>query len=101
MTHFVNPKEVGGDLVAELVAVTDGGADYSFECVGHVDLMRQALESCHRGWGVSVIIGVAGSGQESKARPFPLVTGRVWKGTAFGGGLGRNDGPKIVNRAME
>src|SRR5215467_2558435 len=80
MTHFVNPKEVGGDLVAHLVALTDGGADYSFECVGNVDLMRQALECCHRGWGVSVIIGVAGAGQEIKTRPFQLVTGRVWKG---------------------
>src|ERR1700754_5001551 len=84
MTHFVNPKEVGGDLVAHLVSVTDGGADYSFECVGSVDLMRQALECCHRGWGVSVIIGVAGSGQEIRTRPFQLVTGRVWKGTAVG-----------------
>src|ERR687888_439090 len=91
MTHFVNPKEVGGDLVAELVKVTDGGADYSFECVGNVDLMRQALECCHRGWGVSVIIGVAGAGQEIKTRPFQLVTGRGWKGTAFGGGARRTD----------
>src|SRR5277367_6049906 len=89
LTHFVNPKEVGGDLVAHLVALTDGGADYSFECVGNVDLMRQALECCHRGWGVSVIIGVAGAGQEIKTRPFQLVTGRVWKGTAFGGARGR------------
>jgi len=101
MTHFVNPKEVEGDLVAYLVALTDGGADYSFECVGSVDLMRQALECCHRGWGVSVIIGVAGAGQEIKTRPFQLVTGRVWKGTAFGGARGRTDVPKIVDWYME
>jgi S-(hydroxymethyl)glutathione dehydrogenase/alcohol dehydrogenase len=100
MTHFVNPKEVEGDLVAYLVALTDGGADYSFECVGNVDLMRQALECCHRGWGVSVIIGVAGAGQEIKTRPFQLVTGRVWKGTAFGGARGRSDVPKIVDWYM-
>jgi len=100
LTHFVNPKEVEGDLVAYLVALTDGGADYSFECVGHVDLMRQALECCHRGWGVSVIIGVAGSGQEIRTRPFQLVTGRVWKGTAFGGARGRTDVPKIVDWYM-
>src|SRR6476660_3719901 len=101
MTHFVNPKEVGGDLVAHLVALTDGGADYSFECIGNVDVMRQALECCHRGWGVSVIIGVAGSGQEIKTRPFQLVTGRVWKGTAFGGARGRTDVPRIVDWYME
>jgi S-(hydroxymethyl)glutathione dehydrogenase/alcohol dehydrogenase len=101
MTHFVNPKEVEGDLVPYLVAVTDGGADYSFECVGNVDLMRQALECCHRGWGVSVIIGVAGSGQEISTRPFQLVTGRVWKGTAFGGARGRTDVPKIVDWYMD
>ena len=101
MTHFVNPKEVDGDIVAHLVALTDGGADYSFECVGNVDLMRQALECCHRGWGVSVIIGVAGAGQEIKTRPFQLVTGRVWKGTAFGGARGRTDVPKIVDWYME
>ena len=101
MTHFVNPKEVGGDLVAHLVSLTDGGADYSFECVGNVDLMRQALECCHRGWGVSVIIGVAGSGQEIKTRPFQLVTGRVWKGTAFGGVRGRTEVPRIVDWYME
>jgi S-(hydroxymethyl)glutathione dehydrogenase/alcohol dehydrogenase len=101
MTDFVNPKEVGGDLVAHLVALTDGGADYSFECVGSVDLMRQALECCHRGWGVSVIIGVAGAGQEIKTRPFQLVTGRVWKGTAFGGARGRTDVPKIVDWYMQ
>jgi S-(hydroxymethyl)glutathione dehydrogenase / alcohol dehydrogenase len=100
MTHFVNPKEVAGDLVPYLVALTDGGADYSFECVGNVDLMRQALECCHRGWGVSVIIGVAGAGQEIKTRPFQLVTGRVWKGTAFGGARGRTDVPKIVDWYM-
>jgi S-(hydroxymethyl)glutathione dehydrogenase/alcohol dehydrogenase len=101
MTDFVNPKEVGGDLVQHLIAMTDGGADYSFECVGNVDLMRQALECCHRGWGVSVIIGVAGSGQEIKTRPFQLVTGRVWKGTAFGGARGRTDVPKIVDWYMD
>ncbi len=101
MTHFVNPKEAGADLVQHLVALTDGGADYSFECVGNVDLMRQALECCHRGWGVSVIIGVAGAGQEIKTRPFQLVTGRVWKGTAFGGARGRTDVPKIVDWYME
>ncbi|HXI66645.1 MAG TPA: S-(hydroxymethyl)glutathione dehydrogenase/class III alcohol dehydrogenase, partial [Steroidobacteraceae bacterium] len=101
MTHFVNPKEVEGDLVAHLVAVTDGGADYSFECVGNVNLMRQALECCHRGWGVSVIIGVAGAGQHITTRPFQLVTGRVWKGTAFGGARGRTDVPRIVDWYME
>ena len=101
MTHFVNPKEVQGDLVAHLVALTDGGADYSFECVGSVDLMRQALECCHRGWGQSIIIGVAGAGQEIKTRPFQLVTGRVWKGTAFGGARGRTDVPKIVDWYMD
>src|SRR5688572_31423686 len=101
MTHFVNPKEVEGDLVPYLVNLTNGGADYSFECVGNVDLMRQALECCHRGWGVSVIIGVAGAGQEIKTRPFQLVTGRVWKGTAFGGARGRSDVPKIVDWYMD
>jgi S-(hydroxymethyl)glutathione dehydrogenase/alcohol dehydrogenase len=101
MTHFVNPKEVQGDLVPYLVSLTGGGADYSFECVGHVDLMRQALECCHRGWGVSVIIGVAGAGQEIRTRPFQLVTGRVWKGTAFGGARGRTDVPKIVDWYMD
>jgi len=100
MTHFVNPKEVQGELAPYLVSLTDGGADYSFECVGNVDLMRQALECCHRGWGVSVIIGVAGAGQEIKTRPFQLVTGRVWKGTAFGGARGRSDVPKIVDWYM-
>jgi S-(hydroxymethyl)glutathione dehydrogenase/alcohol dehydrogenase len=101
MTHFVNPEEVDGDLVQYLVSLTDGGADYSFECVGNVDLMRQALECCHRGWGVSVIIGVAGAGQEIKTRPFQLVTGRVWKGTAFGGARGRSDVPRIVDWYMD
>jgi len=101
MTHFVNPKEVQGDLVAYLVSLTDGGADYSFECIGNVDVMRQALECCHRGWGVSVIIGVAGAGQEIRTRPFQLVTGRVWKGTAFGGARGRSDVPRIVDWYMD
>ena len=100
-THFVNPKAIGGDLVAHLVELTGGGADYSFECVGNVELMRQALECCHRGWGVSVIIGVAGAGQEIRTRPFQLVTGRVWKGTAFGGARGRTDVPKIVDWYMD
>src|SRR5277367_1075604 len=101
MTHFVNPKEAGAELVPHLVALTDGGADYSFECVGNVELMRQALECCHRGWGVAVIIGVAGAGQEIKTRPFQLVTGRIWKGTAFGGARGRTDVPKIVDWYMD
>jgi S-(hydroxymethyl)glutathione dehydrogenase / alcohol dehydrogenase len=101
MTHFVNPREVGGDLVQHLASITAGGADYSFECVGNVDLMRQALECCHRGWGVSVIIGVAAAGQEIRTRPFQLVTGRVWKGTAFGGARGRTDVPKIVDWYMD
>jgi S-(hydroxymethyl)glutathione dehydrogenase/alcohol dehydrogenase len=101
MTHFVNPKDVGGDLVPHLVELTGGGADYSFECIGNVDVMRQALECCHRGWGVAVIIGVAGSGQEIRTRPFQLVTGRVWKGTAFGGARGRTDVPKIVDWYMD
>jgi S-(hydroxymethyl)glutathione dehydrogenase/alcohol dehydrogenase len=101
MTHFVNPKEVESDLVPYLVNLTKGGADYSFECIGNVDVMRQALECCHKGWGVSVIIGVAGAGQEIKTRPFQLVTGRVWKGTAFGGAKGRRDVPKIVDWYMD
>jgi S-(hydroxymethyl)glutathione dehydrogenase / alcohol dehydrogenase len=101
MTHFVNPKEIGGDLVAHLVNLTKGGADYSFECIGNVDVMRQALECCHKGWGVSTIIGVAGAGQEIRTRPFQLVTGRVWQGTAFGGAKGRRDVPKIVDWYME
>src|SRR5687767_4221025 len=101
MTHFVNPKEIAGDLVGHLVELTRGGADYSFECVGNTTLMRQALECCHRGWGVSVIIGVAGAGQEIATRPFQLVTGRVWKGTAFGGARGRTDVPKLVDWYMD
>ena len=101
MTHFVNPKEVKGDLVAHLVELTDGGADYSFECIGNVNVMRQALECCHRGWGQSIIIGVAGAGQEIATRPFQLVTGRVWKGTAFGGARGRTDVPRIVDWYMD
>ena len=100
MTHFINPKEVP-NLVDAIVQLTDGGADYSFECVGNVDLMRQALECCHRGWGESIIIGVAGAGQEIRTRPFQLVTGRVWKGTAFGGARGRTDVPKIVDWYMD
>ena len=102
MTHFVNPKEVERrSRCASRRSLTDGGADYSFECIGNVDVMRQALECCHRGWGVSVIIGVAGAGQEIKTRPFQLVTGRVWKGTAFGGARGRTDVPKIVDWYMD
>ncbi|WP_298225470.1 S-(hydroxymethyl)glutathione dehydrogenase/class III alcohol dehydrogenase [Acidocella sp.] len=101
MTHFVNPSEIGGDLVSYLVNLTDGGADYSFECIGNVDVMRQALECCHRGWGTSIIIGVAGAGKEISTRPFQLVTGRTWKGTAFGGARGRTDVPKIVDWYME
>jgi S-(hydroxymethyl)glutathione dehydrogenase/alcohol dehydrogenase len=100
MTDFVNPSDLLGDLVAHLVELTGGGADYSFECVGNVKLMRQALECCHRGWGTSVIIGVAGAGQEIGTRPFQLVTGRVWKGTAFGGARGRTDVPRIVDWYM-
>ncbi|MFO0617366.1 MAG: S-(hydroxymethyl)glutathione dehydrogenase/class III alcohol dehydrogenase [Polyangiaceae bacterium] len=105
LTHFVNPRDLAqdgkGDLVAHLVELTGGGADYSFECVGDTTLMRQALECCHRGWGVSVIIGVAGAGKEISTRPFQLVTGRVWKGTAFGGARGRTDVPKIVDWYMD
>jgi S-(hydroxymethyl)glutathione dehydrogenase/alcohol dehydrogenase len=101
MTHFVNPAEAGDDLIAQLVDLTDGGADYSFECIGNVTTMRQALECCHRGWGVSVIIGVAGAGQEISTRPFQLVTGRVWKGTAFGGAKSRTQVPKIVDWYMD
>ncbi len=99
LTHFVNPKDTS-DLVGHLVELTGGGADYSFECVGNVGLMRQALECCHRGWGQSIIIGVAGAGQEIATRPFQLVTGRVWKGTAFGGARGRTDVPRIVDWYM-
>jgi S-(hydroxymethyl)glutathione dehydrogenase/alcohol dehydrogenase len=107
MTHFVNPRDVGGDLVAHIANLTKkgadqiGGADYTFDCTGNVTVMRQALEACHRGWGVSVIIGVAGGGQEIATRPFQLVTGRTWKGTAFGGARGRTDVPKIVDWYME
>ena len=101
MTDFVNPKEVEGDLVPYLVDLTKGGADYSFECIGNVNVMRQALECCHKGWGMSVIIGVAGAGEEIRTRPFQLVTGRVWKGSAFGGARGRTDVPKIVDWYME
>jgi len=101
MTHFVNPKEIGSELVPYLVNLTGGGADYSFECVGDVTLMRQALECCHKGWGVSVIIGVAPAGAEIGTRPFQLVTGRVWKGSAFGGARGRTDVPKIVDWYMD
>jgi S-(hydroxymethyl)glutathione dehydrogenase/alcohol dehydrogenase len=101
MTHFVNPKTITGDLVPHLVELTGGGADYSFECVGSTQLMRQALECCHRGWGTSVIIGVAGGGQEIATRPFQLVTGRTWKGTAFGGARGRTDVPTLVDWYMD
>jgi S-(hydroxymethyl)glutathione dehydrogenase/alcohol dehydrogenase len=101
LTHFVNPRDAGKDLVAHLVELTKGGADYSFECIGNTDVMRQALECCHKGWGVSVIIGVAGAGKEIATRPFQLVTGRVWKGTAFGGARGRTDVPRIVDWYME
>ena len=101
LTHFVNPAAVKGDLVAHLVELTKGGADYSFECVGNVELMRQALECCHRGWGVSTIIGVAPAGKEIATRPFQLVTGRKWQGTAFGGARGRTDVPRIVDWYME
>ncbi len=106
MTHFVNPKEAGKDLVPHLVNMTKrgadqiGGADYTFDCIGNVAVMRQALEASHRGWGQSIIIGVAGAGQEISTRPFQLVTGRVWKGTAFGGARGRTDVPKIVDWYM-
>lgn len=101
MTHFVNPSEIGEDLVPYLVNLTKGGADHSFECVGNTTLMRQALECCHKGWGQSIIIGVAGAGQEIATRPFQLVTGRVWKGSAFGGARGRTDVPKIVDWYMD
>ncbi|MEM1025631.1 MAG: S-(hydroxymethyl)glutathione dehydrogenase/class III alcohol dehydrogenase [Myxococcota bacterium] len=101
MTHFVNPGEVEGDLVPYLVDLTGGGADYSFECIGNVDVMRQALECCHKGWGESVIIGVAGSGEEIATRPFQLVTGRAWRGSAFGGARGRTDVPRVVDWYME
>jgi S-(hydroxymethyl)glutathione dehydrogenase/alcohol dehydrogenase len=101
MTHFVNPNEVEGDLVPYIVDLTKGGADYSFECIGNTQVMRDALECCHKGWGESTIIGVAGAGQEIATRPFQLVTGRVWRGTAFGGAKGRTDVPKIVDWYMD
>ncbi len=101
MTHFVNPKEVQGDLVARLVEVTGGGADYTFDCTGNINVMRTALECCHRGWGQSIIIGVAEAGKEISTRPFQLVTGRVWRGSAFGGARGRTDTPKMVDWYME
>ena len=100
MTDFVNPKDAGGELVDHLVGLTGGGADFSFECIGNVETMRQALECCHRGWGTSVIIGVAGAGKEISTRPFQLVTGRVWKGTAFGGARSRTQVPQIVDWYM-
>ncbi|MCW2308388.1 S-(hydroxymethyl)glutathione dehydrogenase/class III alcohol dehydrogenase [Rhodobium gokarnense] len=101
MTHFVNPKEIDGDVVSHLVELTGGGADYSFECIGNTTTMRQALECSHKGWGESIIIGVAGAGQEISTRPFQLVTGRSWRGTAFGGARGRTDVPKIVDWYMD
>jgi S-(hydroxymethyl)glutathione dehydrogenase/alcohol dehydrogenase len=101
MTHFVNPKAVGGDLTQHLVELTGGGADYTFECIGNVDVMRVALEAAHKGWGESIIIGVAGAGKEISTRPFQLVTGRSWRGTAFGGARGRTDVPKIVDWYMD
>ena len=102
MTHFVNPKEVGNDKVVQaIVDITNGGADYSFDATGNTQVMRQALECCHRGWGQSIIIGVAEAGQEIATRPFQLVTGRIWKGTAFGGARGRTDVPKIVDWYMD
>ncbi|MGB1907563.1 MAG: zinc-binding dehydrogenase, partial [Spongiibacter sp.] len=100
MTHFLNPKEVP-DIVEAIVELTKGGADYSFECIGNVTTMRQALECCHKGWGESIIIGVAGAGQEISTRPFQLVTGRVWRGSAFGGARGRTDVPRIVDWYMD
>ena len=101
MTDFVNPNEVSGDLTGHLVELTGGGADYSFECIGNVNVMRTALECAHKGWGESIIIGVAGAGQEITTRPFQLVTGRTWRGTAFGGARGRTDVPKIVDWYMD
>lgn len=100
MTHFIDPRSTD-NVVDAIVQLTDGGADYSFECIGNVATMRQALECCHKGWGQSIIIGVAGAGQEISTRPFQLVTGRVWKGTAFGGARGRTDVPRIVDWYME
>ena len=101
MTHFVNPKMVDGDIVQHLVELTDGGAEYTFDCTGNTTVMRQALEACHRGWGTSIIIGVAEAGKEISTRPFQLVTGRNWRGTAFGGAKGRTDVPKIVDLYMD
>ncbi len=101
MTHFVNPKTIDGNVIDHIVELTDGGADYSFECIGNVQTMRQALECCHKGWGESVVIGVAGAGQEIATRPFQLVTGRVWRGSAFGGARGRTDVPRIVDMYMD
>ena len=102
MTHFINPSEYEDDkLQKKIIELTDGGADYSFECIGNVNVMRQALECCHKGWGESIIIGVAGAGQEISTRPFQLVTGRVWKGSAFGGAKGRTDVPQIVDWYMD
>jgi S-(hydroxymethyl)glutathione dehydrogenase / alcohol dehydrogenase len=102
LTHFVNPRDMKEEeLVPYLVNLTDGGADYTFECIGNVKTMRQALECCHRGWGVSTVIGVAAAGQEISTRPFQLVTGRVWKGSAFGGARGRTDVPRIVDWYMD
>jgi S-(hydroxymethyl)glutathione dehydrogenase/alcohol dehydrogenase len=101
MTHFVNPQTIEGDIVPHLVNLTGGGADYSFDCTGNVQVMRQALECCHRGWGTSVIIGVAEAGKEIATRPFQLVTGRIWKGSAFGGARGRTDVPRMVDWYME
>ena len=101
MTHFVNPKKIQGDIVPHLVELTRGGADYSFDCTGNTTVMRQALECCHKGWGESIIIGVAAAGQEISTRPFQLVTGRSWRGTAFGGARGRTDVPKIVDWYMD
>jgi S-(hydroxymethyl)glutathione dehydrogenase/alcohol dehydrogenase len=101
MTDFVNPSKIDGDIVAHLVELTGGGADYTFDATGNVNVMRQALESAHKGWGESIIIGVAGAGQEISTRPFQLVTGRSWRGTAFGGASGRTDVPKIVDWYMD
>jgi S-(hydroxymethyl)glutathione dehydrogenase/alcohol dehydrogenase len=101
LTDFVNPRDIKGDLVAHLIELTEGGADYTFECIGNVNVMRQALESCHKGWGISTVIGVAGAGEEIHTRPFQLVTGRVWQGSAFGGARGRTDVPKIVDWYMD
>ena len=101
MTDFVNPSDIKDDLVAHLVNVTNGGADYTFDATGNVNVMRTALESAHKGWGESIIIGVAPAGAEISTRPFQLVTGRVWKGTAFGGARGRTDVPRIVDWYME